>query len=78
MGEITERQRSVVKAWMAAGSVKGAAGRLGLASKTVEYHLTAARYRLGIGPLMWLAVWATKNGMVPGVRRGLGAGKNKI
>ena len=61
---LTDRQKRVLRVWVEAGSNKEAAQRLGLSRKTVEYHLARMRVSLGIGPLVWLGIWAVKHGIV--------------
>lgn len=46
--EVTARQRSVVVAYLAAGSRTGAARRLGLSTQAVDRHLEAVRRRLDV------------------------------
>jgi hypothetical protein len=64
-GTLTARQTHVVCTWVESGTVRGAAAKLGLSEKTVEYHLAMARRRAGLGrgPLLWLAIWAIQNGV---------------
>ncbi len=57
-------QFRALKAFAEAGSVKGASNRLGIAEKTVEYHLQKLRVKHNIGSLYHLIVWGFRAGVL--------------
>ncbi len=71
MAPLTPGQLAAVQAHVAAGSVKGAASRLGLAAGTVHNHLAVVRDRLGVETTEQAVYLLTHDGIleVPDIRR---------
>lgn len=60
----TERQIAVLAAYVAEGSVKGAAARLGLAEVTVTWHLVNIRAKVGAATTAQ-AIYALRDQLTP-------------
>lgn len=61
---MTARQKEVVLALINEGTIKGAAQRLKLSDRTIEFHLNSVKKELRIVSLIHIALWAVKNGIV--------------
>lgn len=61
---LTTRQTSVLKGIATGKTVKEIAFDLHLSPKTVEYHLTKIRSRLGLNTVARLTAWALASGII--------------
>lgn len=69
MCRLTARQRAVVEAYVATGTVAGAAYIVGIAPKTAEHHLARARRRYQVETTTQLVFRATVVGEIGRVHR---------